>query len=63
MAKKAQFPKKLFVYVENEGTQDEFLMACKTERECANLNETRLVGVYELKEVGKILVRVVQVAA
>jgi hypothetical protein len=63
MASKAsKFPKKILVYKEQDG-DDELLIACKTERECADINQSRLVGVYELVEVGKVLVNVVQVAA
>jgi hypothetical protein len=57
-----QFPPKLFVYRDEDG-DDVYYIANETERECASLGESRLVGIYELKEVGKILVNIVQVAA
>jgi hypothetical protein len=46
-------PKKLYVYVEEDG-QEKYLIANKTPGECATLSESRLVGVYDLKEVGKV---------
>lgn len=60
---KKQFPKQLFVYIENKGTDDEFLMACNTENECADMNHVQLVGVYELKETRKVAVNVVSILA
>ena len=63
MAKKQEaFPKKLFVYREQDGS-DSYLLCFESERECADINEERLVGVYELKEVGNLSVEVVQVKA
>lgn len=62
MAKKNELPKKLFIYKEWDGDQYYF-MCYETERECADLQEDRLVGVYELKEIGTIKVQVVREAA
>lgn len=64
MAKKSSdntFPKKLFVYKDFDG-DNVYYIANETERQCATLNESRLIGVYELKEVGEILVNIVRVA-
>jgi len=43
-------PKKLFIYRENEGNEDEFLLCENTVEDCAKKGEVVLVGVYELKE-------------
>lgn len=43
-------PKKLFIYRENEGTDDAFFMTNETIEDCAVKGEVVLVGVYELKE-------------
>lgn len=43
-------PKKLFIYRENEGTDDEFFMVGEVLEDCAQKGEVVLVGVYELKE-------------
>ena len=60
MAKKKELPKKLFVYREWDG-DELYFMTYETERECADLNEDRLIGVYELIGVGKVDVTVSQI--
>jgi hypothetical protein len=55
-----QFPAKLFVYKDPDGYRM-YYIANETERECASLDENRIIGVYELKEVGEIRANVVRV--
>lgn len=42
-------PKKIYVYVENDGEED-FLMTQKNIEDCADAGNNRLVGVYDLAE-------------
>lgn len=54
---KEKFPKKLYVYKEKDG-EDTYLLCYETPRECADLQEDRLVGIYELVGIGKVAVNV-----
>lgn len=54
MAKKSDFPKKLYVYIDEDG-EKKFFIANDSERGCDSLDETRLVGIYNLEKVGKLL--------
>ncbi len=54
---KEKFPKKLYVYKEKDG-EDTYLLCYETPRECADLQEDRLVGIYELVATGKVAVSV-----
>lgn len=61
--RKKKFPPKIYVYIDSDGDND-YLMVGKTEWECADPNvKDRLVGVYELKEVGELQVKVAKVAS
>jgi hypothetical protein len=54
MVKKSDFPKKLYVYIDEVG-EEKFFIANDSERGCDSLDETRLVGIYNLEKVGKLL--------
>lgn len=54
---KAEFPKKLYIYREQDG-EDTYLLCYETPRDCANLQENRLVGIYELTGAGVVVVSV-----
>ena len=54
---KEKFPKKLYVYREQDG-KDTYLLCYETPRECADLQEDRLVGIYELTGTGTVTVGV-----
>lgn len=45
-----KLPKELYVFRENEGTQDEFLITHETAHDAADLSENRIVGRYVLEE-------------
>jgi hypothetical protein len=45
-----KLPKELFVSVENEGTDDEYLIANKDAAKLVEFGETKRVGLYVLKE-------------
>lgn len=47
---KTGLPKKMYVYLDDDDPDSTFLMACETVDETAAFGESRLVGVYELKE-------------
>lgn len=55
-----KLPKKVYVYVENEGTNEEWLSAEKTAEGHATKGEKRLVGVYELKEKISVTLKVTE---
>ncbi len=46
---KKEFPKQIFVAVENEGTEDEFLITYDTPEAVAEIGETRKVAIYDLQ--------------
>lgn len=52
-----KFPQKLYVYRDVDG-EDTYLLCYETPRECADLQEDRLVGIYELTGTGTIAVSV-----
>jgi len=56
--KKLEFPTELFVYMD-EDRGDVYFVASETERECASIYEDRIVGIYDLREVGKVSVNIV----
>ena len=62
MSKQYKFPKKLFVYYDEDA---KCLLCYGTARECVDIDEDCIVGVYELKETGtlKVDVDVVQAPA
>lgn len=49
-----KYPKTIFVYRDNEGTEDEFFMVCEKIEEAAEVDNSRIVGVYELKQTGTV---------
>jgi hypothetical protein len=57
---KKELPKVLFVYCSQDGFGESYLMCCETERECADVHETRLIGIYELKGIEEISLEVVR---
>ncbi len=58
MIKKSDFPKRIYVYFD-EDRGGKYLVANYTDRDCADLDEDRLVGIYNLESVGKITTSVV----
>ena len=54
MIKKTDFPKKLYVYIEVDG-EERYFVANHSARGCDSLNATRLVGIYNLEKIGKLL--------
>ena len=54
MVKKSDFPKKLYVYIDEDG-KEKFFIANDTARGCDSLDETRLIGIYNLEKVAKLL--------
>ena len=58
MSSNAEFPTRLYV-IRNHDDDDTYLLCYETERECADIEEDQIVGVYELKQVGKIKVNVI----
>ena len=53
-----KYPKTIFVYRDNEGTEDEFFMVCEKIEEAAELNKSRIIGLYELKGTGLVKTKV-----
>ena len=51
---KKSFPKRLYVYIEEDGTE-KYFVANDTARGCDSLDETRLIGIYNLEKVAKLL--------
>jgi hypothetical protein len=51
---KKDFPKIIYVYL-SEGGGEKWLEACDSSQGCASLDESRLVGIYKLEKVGKLL--------
>jgi len=58
---KKDFPKRIYVYID-EDRDGKYLIACKTDKEAADMNGTKLVGIYELENIGKFEVSVLMVA-
>lgn len=56
-ATKGKLPKKLYVYREQDG-DDAYLLCYETLRECADLQENRQVGIYELTSTGFVVVSI-----
>jgi len=52
MAKK--YPKVLYVFREDEDTPNEFFLCFESAVEIIDVNEDRLIGVYELKNTAKV---------
>ena len=59
---KKDFPKRLYVYIDEDGNE-KYLIACRTGKECADLNESKLVAIYNLENIGKLETSVLMVAA
>jgi hypothetical protein len=54
-----EYPKMLYVYHENPGTEDEWYEAKESPHDLADLKEPRrLVGIYELKDMAEIVAEV-----
>jgi hypothetical protein len=49
MLKTKKFPERLYIYRENEGTNDEFLCFSEKEEDIDIINDKIRVGIYELK--------------
>jgi hypothetical protein len=54
MVKKSDFPKKLYVYIDEDG-EEKFFIANDTARGCFSLDQTRLIGIYNLEKTVKLL--------
>ena len=59
---KRDFPKKIYVYIDEDG-KEKYLIANRTDKECADLNESKLVAIYTLENIGKLETSVLMVAA
>jgi len=57
---KKDFPKRIYTYIE-EDKDGKYLIACREDKEAADMNESRLVGIYTLENVGKMEVSVLMV--
>jgi hypothetical protein len=58
MVTKKSFPKKLYVWIDGDGGE-EYMIAESTPEQCASLSEDKLVGIYELDKVAKVLTSVI----
>lgn len=47
------FPKRLYVYLEEDG-KEKYIFACRTDKECADLNGSKVVAIYNLETIGKL---------
>lgn len=56
--KKSIFPKRLYVRRECERDGEYYLICYETPRECADLEEDRLVAIYDYVKEGKIKIMV-----
>jgi len=54
MVKKSDFPKKMYVYIDEDG-EEKYFVANDSQRGCDSLEETRLVAIYNLENVAKLL--------
>ncbi len=54
MVKKTDFPNKLYVYIAEDDEQKYFICN-ESQRSCNSLDETRLIGIYHLEKVAKLL--------
>jgi hypothetical protein len=61
MKRKDKLPKQLFIYrnFDRDVPDHYWYMASDTVEEAASLEEDRFVGVYQLKEIGKVSAKVV----
>lgn len=59
---KKDFPKRIYIYID-EDRDGKYLIACREDKEAADMNEARLVGIYTLENVGKMEVSVLMVNA
>lgn len=53
-----KLPKKVYVFMENPGMEDEYLVAEESFEACAAKGECRLVGVYELTDTHTVTLEV-----
>ena len=54
MIKKLDFPKRLYVYIDEDGG-NKYFIANDSQRGCDSLDQTRLVAIYNLETIGKLL--------